>query len=96
LLDVDVKQPAGWNVMDQNDRSVLVPGILFLVVLLSVWLGVAGALVSDAQAKGFIEFVGEWQTLLTGVLAIGAAIITVVPVWRQLKELRAQSAAQTY
>jgi hypothetical protein len=82
--------------MNRIDRSVLVPTSIILIMLLSVWLGVAGAVISDAEARGFWKFVEAWQSLLTGVLAIGAAVITVKPVWRQLSELQAQSAAQAY
>ena len=36
-------------------------------------------------------FIYDFQTLLTGAVAIGVAIVVAIPVWRQLKDINLQT-----
>jgi hypothetical protein len=50
----------------------------FLVsVALICWLGVAGELLNEVAAKGLVEFVKSWQTLVAAMIALSAALYTV-------------------
>lgn len=67
---------------------------LMLTAVLATWLGISGALISDAKAQGLLNVLKDWQTLI-GV--IGAALIgwmAVAPVWRQVRIMGAQAASQ--
>ncbi len=45
-----------------------------------------------ADYTGTWKLLYDWQTLITGVLALVAAIVAAWPVWRQLRSLKVQSA----
>ncbi|MET4242737.1 hypothetical protein [Bradyrhizobium sp. RT10b] len=77
-----------------NLPSLSTVAILMLVAILTAWLGVGGAVISEAKAQGLLNFLKDWQTLI-GV--IGAALIgwmAVAPVWRQVRIMGAQAASQ--
>ncbi|MDA9529251.1 hypothetical protein [Bradyrhizobium sp. CCBAU 25338] len=67
---------------------------LMLAAVLTTWLGISGAVISDIDARGILKVIQDWQTLI-GV--VGAALIgwmAVAPVWRQVRIMAAQAASQ--
>lgn len=67
---------------------------LMLAAVVTTWLGISGAVITDVNAQGVLNFVQGWQTLI-GVA--GAALIgwmAVAPVWRQVRIMGAQAASQ--
>jgi hypothetical protein len=67
---------------------------LMLAAVLTAWLGIGGAVISEIRAVGILKMFQDWQTLI-GV--IGAALIgwmAVAPVWRQVRIMGAQAASQ--
>jgi hypothetical protein len=45
-----------------------------------------------SEYAGIWKLLYDWQTIITGALAIVAALVAAWPVWRQLKRLKVQSA----
>jgi hypothetical protein len=60
------------------------PITILLVVLLGVWLGIAGPVLDDVAARGFWGTLKEWQTLVGASIAVGAAFTAWHNVTRQL------------
>jgi hypothetical protein len=48
---------------------------------------------TDPPEGGLVAFIKDYQTLIAGVLALVAALVTVWPVWLQLSRLSIQSSA---
>ena len=69
---------------------------LLLAVVFTAWLGVAGSILTDAAARGVYDFLKDWQSLVGSLIALGAALIAVRPVWKQLGEARWQSMQRSY
>ena len=86
----------------KSDRGLLVPISMMLVIVLTAWLGIAGAILDDTKANGLYTFLSNWQTVLGALIALAAALVAVRPVWqqvaetqKQVAETRKQSALQT-
>jgi prefoldin subunit 5 len=73
------------DLMRQIDRAVAIPVTLMLVVVLCVWLGIAGPLVTDIQADGIYKTLKDWQGLIGAVVAVMAAVIAWLNVKQQLR-----------
>jgi hypothetical protein len=67
-----------------------------LIVVLASWLGIAGTLLKEGKENGLYHLLLEWQTLIGAMIALAAALVAVRPVWRQVAEMRTQSALQTF
>lgn len=68
-----------------GNRDFVSIALLMLTAVLTAWLGIIGPVFSEMGTLGFYEFIKEWQTLLSGLVAILAAFIAARPVWKQLK-----------
>jgi hypothetical protein len=50
----------------------------------------------NAKVPSLYHLLLDWQTLIGAMIALVAALVAVRPVWRQVAEMRIQSAMQTY
>jgi hypothetical protein len=69
---------------------------MLLAVILVVWLGLAGPLISDVGARGLYEVAKDWQTLAAALIALMAALVAARPVWKQLAIARSQTLQRSY
>ena len=76
----------------KSDRGLLVPISMMLVVVLTAWLGIAGAILDDTKSNGLYKFLSNWQTLIGALIALAAALVAVRPVWQQVAETQKQVA----
>jgi hypothetical protein len=65
---------------------------LCLIVVLTCWLGIGGAVISEIKVQGFLQTMEKWQTLIGVGAALAVGYIAVRPVWRQVKIMGAQAA----
>ena len=80
-----------------NQRyDVLGFGLAMLGFGLLAITGIYEPLFSDFVSKSIYEFVKDYQSTIAAVIALGAAIWAVRPVYSQLAEMRTQSAIQTF
>jgi hypothetical protein len=76
--------------------------LVALVVTWSLLIWLAGkcdvaASVKDQFFAGCTEFwLARYQTFIAALIALSAAVMAVVPVYKQLRETRIQSAVQTH
>jgi hypothetical protein len=70
--------------------------ILFGVVMTAVLLVVGLHDAPGAILCGLDYWLNRYQTLLTGVLSVGAATVAAILLWRQIAEARRQSAVGVY
>lgn len=75
------KKPGRTWGMTETDLSAAIPIALLLIVLLGIWLGVAGPLVRDVDTQGWYGVLKDWQTLIIGLPTIGVAIAAAVTAW---------------
>lgn len=82
--------------MQSAPSHLIVFSSLLLAVVLTVWLGIAGPLLSDAASRPWYAVLKEWQTLLGALIALAAALTAAWPVWKQLSALRSQTLQRSY
>jgi hypothetical protein len=80
--------------MKPNLPGLLPISILMLAAILVAWLGIAGPIINDVKATGFISILEKWQTLIGVAGAFIVASIAIRPVWRQLQLQGAQAGLQ--
>jgi hypothetical protein len=69
---------------------------MILIVILGVWIGIAGPLFDAAAGEGWLRIAEKWQALIGSLIALAAAFWAARPVYQQLGEMRVQSAVQAY
>ncbi|MGO4715435.1 hypothetical protein [Bradyrhizobium sp. 2TAF24] len=89
----------GLDARHARSMKPTLPGLLpisliMLTAVLVVWLGFAGPLISETDAKGWLAVVEKWQTLIGVLGAFGVGYLAVRPVWRQVRIQGAQAAMQ--
>ncbi|KAA0072508.1 hypothetical protein [Tardiphaga sp. P9-11] len=75
--------------MHKQRPDLIALSLLTLSCALVAWTGIAGPIFADSFWMGL----EKWQTLLAALIALGAALLAILPVLRQLAEQRRQSAA---
>lgn len=81
----DGGQISHTQIMTKHPNDPWFPIVAMLVVVLTMWLGIAGPVLDDVTARGIYGFAKDWQALIVGSIAIGAAGIAWHNVTRQLR-----------
>lgn len=72
--------------------ELLALGLMFVAVSLVSMTAIFGVALNEVRSKGLYDALKDWQTLIAGFLALGAAGIAVYPVWKQVLKMNLQSA----